>query len=132
MMNFIAIDLSSIVKLDENIKALDSIQPSFTQKSDVDQDSIDVIKYAIKAGGVFPIYLGQVAPLFYTSLTSAVQNLGISKKFIIKYFTFSKSDIFKFKEDICKKYNKNNVIRFAYDKTESNIVWEQNNIEVLD
>ena len=128
MKHFIAIDLSSIVKLNNNIVTLDDTYPSFTENSLVDKESLDVIKYAITAGKVFPIYIGQISPIFYTSTVAAVRTLGIPK-YILEYFTFSKLSSESFKQKIYDKYN---LIKFAYDKTKSNSIWKLKNVEVLE
>lgn len=128
MKHYIAVDLTSIVKLDNTIKTLDNIKPSFTENSIIDNNSLDVIKYAVKAGKLLPIYIGQVAPIFYTSTVEATRKLGI-QRYVLEYFTFSKLCLKDFKQNICNKYN---IIKFAYDKSKSNSIWKNNNIEVLD
>lgn len=128
MQHYITVDLSSIVKIDNNIKILKDTQPSFIERSKVDEEALDIIKYAVKAGNVLPIYVGQVAPIYYTSTVAAVRKLGIPK-YVLEYFTFSKLSSKEFKQKICNKYN---IIKFAFDKTKSNDVWKDYNIEVLD
>lgn len=125
---YITVDLSSIIKIDNSIKTLENLYPSFTEKSIVDEEAIDVVKYAIKVGKVFPVYIGQISPIYYTSTVAAVKNIGIPK-YLLEYFTFSLNSLESFKEKI---YNKYINIRFAYDKTDSNRVWKENNIEVLE
>ena len=126
--NYITIDLSSIVKMDFNIKTLNEIYPTVTEKSIIDEDAIDVIKYAIKAGKVFPIYLGQISPIFQTSTISKLRQIGIPK-YLFEHFTFSSLSLKEFKQKI---YNKYMTIKFAYDKTKSNEVWKEHDIEVLE
>lgn len=124
----IAVDLSSIVKLDTTIQTLPyvSITPMGSVEADVDAQ--DTVNYAIKVAKCVPLVIGQVAPLFIAEAYSWLKHV-LGSKFLAILTDFEVVDVSELKYKAIHTYNR---IYYAFDRVESDIhIWEENETEVL-
>ena len=125
---YIVVDLNSIVTLDSHIFKCRYAKPSVTPKLLPDRQAQETIRYAIKAGHYLPIYVGQVAPLYYTESFEFMRAFGACK-YITSLCDFNIVSSPKLKYLTAQKYE---TADYAYDKQKEDLpIWESFGMEVL-
>lgn len=124
----VAVDLSSIVKLDNTIVTLPSVAVTPFGNFKADLEAQDSIHYAVKAGKCLPLMIGQVAPIYLSEAMSWMSHF-IGGQYITMLADFLVSGTAELKKKAIEKFDR---IYYAFDRVEQDLpIWEENETEVL-